>query len=95
MPTSSRSMVANVLPRLVSLVGAARDERHVLADDDLGLLVVGGEDVRRREDVDVVGVVERVQQRDLRRHLRAVRQRDRLVRHAPASTRPGERRRDW
>ena len=53
MPTSRRSMVAKVLPRLVSLVERRGDERDVLADDDLGLLVVGGEDVRRREDVDV------------------------------------------
>ena len=54
MPTSLRSMVWNGLVVAGAGVGElAGDEGHVLADDDLGLLVVQRDQVRRRDDVGV------------------------------------------
>ena len=49
----------------------ARLERHVLADGDLGLLVVRGEDVRRREDVHVRARLERLHEDAERREVDA------------------------
>src|SRR5512143_1581775 len=52
----------------------ARHEGDVLADDDLGLLVVEGEQVRRGEDVDVVPSLGRAQHRRQGGNLRPVRE---------------------
>ena len=59
--------------------GATRDERHVTADDDLRLLVVGGDHVRRGEHVQVGVGLEGRQQHRVRRHFTAVGQLDHLV----------------
>ena len=64
MPTSLRSIVLKMAcAARRRVLGLAGNERHVLADHDLGLLVVHGENVRRGEHVHIAVGLERVQER--------------------------------
>ena len=71
---------------------AAGDEGHVAADDDLGLLVVGGDHVGSGQHVDVALRLERAEQHGVCRHLLAARQGHGLV-AGRREDEPGQRRR--
>ena len=96
-PTSLRSMVWNGLTRAggAGVGELAGDERHVLADDDLGLLVVQREQVRRGQDVGVGLALQEARERSQRVHAADVRAAGRCS--GPPTARRGgaDRRRRW